>query len=70
MTPDQLKGQAGVCETVKIVTDDGYVLINKADFDDKLHTLYEASEDPAADEAVRQAAKDALSPGQKVGRKK
>ena len=61
MTPDQVKGQAGVCETVKILSGESYAVINKADFDDKLHTLYEASEEKSSIDPA---------PGQKVARKR
>ena len=28
------------CETVKIKSEDGYIVINKSDFNEKEHTLY------------------------------
>lgn len=31
------------CETIKVATDDGYMIINKSDFDPKKHTEYGAS---------------------------
>lgn len=30
------------CETIKIVNGDGFMVINKADFDPKIHTEYGA----------------------------
>jgi len=41
------------CETVKIVADGGYAIINKADFDKGKHKLY--SEKKAAPKAEPQA---------------
>ena len=44
----QAKGGHGTLPTVKVVADNeqGYMVINEADFDDKAHTLYEEPKEP------------------------
>lgn len=45
MTPEQIKGTAGTCDTVKIKAGDSYAIINAVDFDPKQHERFE--EQPA-----------------------
>lgn len=45
MTPDQVKGQHGTTETIKVRADNeqGYAVINAEDFDKSVHTRYAES---------------------------
>ena len=49
-TPEQLKGEHGICETVKVKADndDGFMIINESDFDEKVHVKFKEAKKPAA----------------------
>lgn len=52
-TPDQVKGQAGSCSTVKVKADNeqGYIVIDEDDFDDTVHTRFDVPlEEPVRSE--------------------
>lgn len=54
LTSDQLKGQGGACETVKVKADNeaGFMVINAHDYDEDEHTLVE---EPKATKAEAKA---------------
>lgn len=49
MNPEQKKGADGTCETMRVVADndEGFAVINKSDFNEKVHEAFESDAEAA-----------------------
>lgn len=63
MTPEQRKGWAGTCATVRVKADNeqGFAVINAEDLDKERHELYTSGGDvPAATSGAKKRQKDTV----------